>query len=76
MNTAQVLAGVRIYLHVENELRQDLEQVRCLNCRHVYDKPANGGAEGRSLGCPDCGYVGWLSVLVPYSEPARPIASA
>ena len=72
----QVLAAVRVYHHMESERRQDSEQVRCLNCRHIYEKPISGGTKGRNPGCPDCGHVGWLSVLVPYSEPARPSASA
>jgi hypothetical protein len=45
------------------------EQVRCLSCRHVYSKPINGSTASRNPGCPVCGYVGWLSVLVPVAEP-------
>jgi predicted nucleic acid-binding Zn-ribbon protein len=50
------------------------ESVRCLNCGTVYAKPARGGTERLNPGCPECSYVGWLSVdlpLRPASEPRR-----
>ena len=50
------------------------ESVRCLECGTVYAKPARGGTERLNPGCPECGYVGWLSVdlpLRPLSGPSR-----
>ena len=50
------------------------ESVRCLACGTVYGKPARGGTQRLNPGCPECGYVGWLSVdlpLRPLSEPHR-----
>ena len=41
-----------------------LENVRCLECGAVYAKPARGGTAKANPGCPECGYVGWLSVSV------------
>ena len=41
-----------------------MEDVRCLGCRHVYAKPAQGSTASRNPGCPKCGYVGWLSLLI------------
>jgi hypothetical protein len=35
--------------------------VRCLGCGVVYSKPARGGTVAANPGCPQCGYVGWLS---------------
>jgi predicted nucleic acid-binding Zn-ribbon protein len=35
--------------------------VRCLGCGAVYSKPARGGTFTANPGCPDCGYVGWLT---------------
>jgi hypothetical protein len=72
----QVFGLVRIYHCVSTDRMHDLEQVRCLNCRQVYDKPVNGSTAGRNPGCPVCGYVGWLSVLVPVAKPIRPISAA
>ena len=50
------------------------ESVRCLACGTVYGKPARGGTQRLNPGCPECGYVGWLSVdlsLRPLSGPSR-----
>jgi len=50
------------------------ESVRCLECATVYAKPARGGTARLNPGCPECGYVGWLSVdlpLRPRSVPSR-----
>ena len=41
------------------------ESVRCLECETVYAKPARGGTARLNPGCPECGYLGWLSVDVP-----------
>ena len=42
-----------------------IERVRCLECGTKYVKTAGGGAMKRNPGCPHCGYVGWISTLVP-----------
>ena len=47
------------------------ESVRCLDCGIVYSKPAKGGTSASNPGCPECGYVGWISVTVPYGERSR-----
>lgn len=44
------------------------ESVRCLECGVVYSKPARGGTTQVNPGCPECGYVGWVSVRVPLSQ--------
>ena len=48
-----------------------LESVRCLECGAVYSKPAGGGTVNANPGCPDCGYVGWLSAAIPFSRDVR-----
>jgi hypothetical protein len=45
-----------------------IESVRCLECGEVYAKPAGGGTANANPGCPECGYVGWLSASIPLSE--------
>lgn len=45
-----------------------VESVRCLECGAVYAKPAGGGTVRANPGCPECGYVGWLSVSIPVSR--------
>ena len=45
-----------------------LESVRCLDCGSVYSKPAGGGTVRANPGCPDCGYVGWISASIPFSR--------
>ena len=50
------------------------ESVRCLECATVYAKPSRGGTARLNPGCPECGYVGWLSVdlpLKPRNSPRR-----
>ena len=44
-----------------------LESVRCLECGLVYAKPSGGGTVTNNPGCPDCGYVGWLSASIPFT---------
>lgn len=44
-----------------------LESVRCLECGFVYAKPTGGGTAAKNPGCPECGYVGWLAVSIPFS---------
>ena len=51
-----------------NRLLTVVSSVRCLECGAVYAKPAGGGTARDNPGCPECGYVGWLSVGVPLSE--------
>jgi hypothetical protein len=46
------------------------EAVRCLECGAVYSKPAWGGTVTANPGCPECGYLGWLSSSIPFSEHA------
>ena len=38
-----------------------LHTVRCLGCGAVYSKPSRGGTVTANPGCPDCGYLGWLT---------------
>jgi predicted nucleic acid-binding Zn-ribbon protein len=38
-----------------------VQNVRCLECGAVYSKPSRGGTASANPGCPDCGYVGWLT---------------
>jgi predicted nucleic acid-binding Zn-ribbon protein len=45
-----------------------VEPVRCLECGAVYAKPAGGGTVKANPGCPECGYLGWLSASIPLSE--------
>jgi hypothetical protein len=47
-----------------------VEAVRCLDCGAVYSKPAGGGTVTDNPGCPECGYLGWLSSSIPFSEDA------
>ncbi|MDX6474326.1 MAG: hypothetical protein QOK22_3142 [Gaiellaceae bacterium] len=46
-----------------------LESVLCLECGEIYSKPAAGGTVEQNPGCPDCGYVGWIPLMLP-REPA------
>ena len=46
------------------------ETVRCLDCGTVYSRPADGGTVSRNPGCPECGYLGWLSSSIPFSGDA------
>jgi predicted nucleic acid-binding Zn-ribbon protein len=39
-----------------------LESVRCLECGAVYSKPTGGGTVQENPGCPECGYVGWMTI--------------
>ena len=53
-----------------------LQTVRCLECGEVYSKPAAGGTVLANPGCPECGYVGWLSTAIPVSEVDEPLRFA
>jgi hypothetical protein len=61
----------RCLLSVETESGDEgpqlvvVESVRCLECGAVYAKPSGGGTVRENPGCPDCGYVGWMT-----TEPA------
>ena len=46
------------------------ESVRCLECDTVYGKPSRGGTSNVNPGCPECGYVGWLSVDLAIKQPS------
>ncbi len=48
------------------------ESVRCLECGTIYAKPSRGGTERLNPGCPECGYVGWLSVELPLKQRNAP----
>ena len=52
------------------ELAQN-EVVRCLGCAQVYSKPSAGGTISKNPGCPDCGYVGWVPLVVSLSGARR-----
>lgn len=43
-----------------------IQSVRCLECGETYAKPAGGGTANANPGCPECGYVGWLSAAIPF----------
>ncbi len=43
-----------------------IESVRCLGCGAIYSKPARGGTVAANPGCPNCGYLGWLSLALPF----------
>jgi hypothetical protein len=54
-----------------------VESVRCLECGAVYAKPLGGGTVRENPGCPDCGYVGWISTSPgDFSEAWSPPRSA
>jgi predicted nucleic acid-binding Zn-ribbon protein len=54
-----------------------VESVRCLECGEVYAKPRAGGTVKENPGCPECGYVGWISTApAAVSEEWRPSRSA
>jgi hypothetical protein len=44
------------------------EAVRCLDCGTVYARPVEGGTVSKNPGCPECGYLGWLSSSIPFNE--------
>jgi predicted nucleic acid-binding Zn-ribbon protein len=48
------------------------QSVRCLECGAVYAKPSRGGTARSNPGCPECGYVGWLSEDVPIRGNGQP----
>lgn len=49
-----------------------LENVRCLDCGAVYSKPSHGGVVQINPGCPECGYVGWISAAIPFRRESWP----
>jgi hypothetical protein len=66
-SSTQVSAKSGVFWDVGSHLGDEapyltvVESVRCLECGFVYAKPAGGGTVRENPGCPDCGYVGWLS---------------
>ena len=64
--------GVSIYVVVADASQLvTVERVRCLECGVTYLKPSGGGIRRRNPGCTRCGYIGWISAMVPFSEPAE-----
>ena len=61
--TPQVLASSGIHFSMEAP-SSSADLVRCLSCRTVYAKPADGRAPTIPA-CPQCGYVGWIAVSIP-----------
>ena len=53
-----------------------VESVRCLECGAVYAKPRAGGTVRENPGCPECGYVGWMSTAPSLTEEWLPSRSA
>jgi phage FluMu protein Com len=53
-----------------------LQSVRCLECGAVYAKPTRGGTAQVNPGCPECGYVGWVTASVPLRSVALHSAGA
>jgi DNA-directed RNA polymerase subunit RPC12/RpoP len=49
-------------------MADEVELVRCVECRHEYEQPQDGG----ELGCPECGGASWVSARIP----AEPLKSA
>ena len=45
-----------------------VEAVRCLECGKDYAKPCGRGTLTTNPGCPDCGYLGWISTAVPLTS--------
>jgi hypothetical protein len=48
-----------------------IERVCCLECGVNYVKPSNGSAAQSDAGCPKCGYLGWISAIVPTEDADR-----
>jgi len=46
---------------------EDIELVRCTECRHEYEQPERG----KDVACPDCGSPSWVSARIPI-EPQEP----
>ena len=58
-----------IYACVEGSRATQISNVvtvRCLGCNELYAKPLGGGTVRTNPGCPECGYVGWVSVSVRF----------
>ena len=50
-----------------------LQSVLCLECGAVYAKPSDGGTVRQNPGCPECGYVGWITAATrPFSAALLP----
>ena len=50
--------------------------VRCLGCNELYAKPLGGGTVRANPGCPECGYVGWVTTSATITEPSLQLRSA
>jgi hypothetical protein len=46
-----------------------IERVCCLECGTNYMKPTEGRTAQCNPGCPTCGYLGWISAVVPMEPP-------
>jgi hypothetical protein len=55
----------------QDQTLRDPETVRCLDCRTLYVKPADGGTLHRNPGCPACGYLGWVTASAPARRAGR-----
>jgi hypothetical protein len=54
-----------------------VESVRCLECGAIYAKPLGGGTVRENPGCPECGYVGWMTTSPhAFNEASTPPRSA
>ena len=53
-----------------------IARVRCLGCNATYIKPAAGSTVDSNPGCPECGYVGWVTTSAPVTEPSLQLRSA
>ncbi len=42
-----------------------IDRVCCLDCGSNYVKPTDGGTVHENPGCPRCGYLGWISAVIP-----------
>ncbi len=72
----QVSAHSGVYFCMEGSSDEDvslsvLQSVRCLECGGMYAKPTRGGTAQLNPGCPECGYVGWVSANVPVRIPSE-----
>jgi hypothetical protein len=65
-------AGIVFHMNAATGQRERelelLESVRCLGCGAVYAKPGGRGTAVASPGCPECGYVGWVTSDVALDE--------
>jgi hypothetical protein len=60
--------GVFIHMDADDTVVH-IERVCCLECGTNYVKPAEGTTAQSNPGCPTCGYLGWISAVVPMGPP-------